>query len=94
MKPTPQTNHNLKTRPSFPFADYNYQSTLESSCAGAKEKRAAHRLQGFWKLGTKFHSAEAVYGDAADFFVFTLIGLACTWPVFSVGRAIFHVFYG
>ena len=56
--------------------------------------RTAHQLNGFWRLGTDFHRAEAVYGDAADFFVFTLMGLCCTWPIFSVGMAIVHVFLG
>ena len=92
MKPTPQISSERSG--SFPFTDYNYQSTLDASYVVTEQKRGAHRLHGFWKLGTKFHGAEAVYGDAADFLVFTLIGLACTWPLFSVGRAIFHVFYG
>ena len=92
MKPTPQISSERSA--SFPFTDYNYQSTLDASHAGTKEKRSSHRLRGFWRLGTEFHGAEAVYGDAADFLVFTLMGVFCTWPVFSVGMAIVHVFYG
>jgi hypothetical protein len=92
MKPTPQISSERSA--SFPFTDYNYQSTADASHTGATEKRGAHRLHRFWRFCAEFHGAEAVYGDAADFFAFTLIGLACTWPVFSVGRAIFHVFYG
>jgi hypothetical protein len=92
MKPTPQISPAGSA--SFPFTDYNYQSAFHASHAGTKETRAAHRKPGFWKLGTEFHAAEAVYGDAADFFVFTLIGLCCTWLVFSVGVAIRHVFLG
>ena len=92
MKPTPQTSHNQDTH--FPLTDYNYQSTLDASYASTKEKCGAHRPDGFWRLGTEFHGAEAVYGDMADFLVFTLMGLFCTWPVFSVGMAIIHVFYG
>jgi hypothetical protein len=92
MKPTPQISSERSG--SFPSTDYNYQSTLDASRAATKEQRSAHRLQGFWRLGTQFHRAEAVYGDVADFVVFTLIGLACTWPVFSVSTAILHVFYG
>ena len=92
MKPTPQISS--KRSGTFPFTDYDYQSALDASRAGTKEKRSAHRLHGFWRSGAEFHGAEAVFGDAADFLVFTLIGLACTWPVFSVSRAIFHVFYG
>jgi hypothetical protein len=91
MKPTPQISHNQDTH--FPFTDYSYQSTLDASYAGTKEKRGTDRVHGFWRLGTEFHRAEAVYGDAADFLVFTLMGLCCTWPVFSVGMAIFQVFY-
>jgi hypothetical protein len=92
MKPTPQISSERSA--SFPFTDYNYQSTLDASRASTKEKRGPHRLHRFWRLSIEFHGAEAVFGDAADFLVFTLIGLACTWPVFSVSRAIFHVFYG
>ena len=90
MKPTTQ----ISSERGFPFTDYNYQSTADVAHSSTKEKRGAHRLHRFWRLGAEFHGAEAVFGDAADFLVFTLIGLACTWPVFSVGTAIFHVFYG
>ncbi|HEY6071160.1 MAG TPA: hypothetical protein VIU85_07290 [Chthoniobacterales bacterium] len=90
MKPTPQ----ISSEQSFPFTDYNYQSTLKASRTCVKEKRGSDRLRGFWKLGTEFHGAEAVYGDAADFFVFTLMGLICTWPFFSVGSAIYHGLFG
>ena len=92
MKPTPQISS--KRSASLPFTDFNYQSRLKASHAGAKEKRGVHRLHGFWRLGTDFHRGEAVYGDAADFFVFTLMGIICTWPIFSVGMAIVHVFLG
>jgi hypothetical protein len=87
MKPTPQ----IRQHHGFPLTDYNYQSTLNASCAGAKETRGVHRLRGFWRLGTEFHGAEAVYGDAADFLVFTLIALLCTWPIVSVVIAIARV---
>jgi len=81
-------------RENFPSTDYQYQATRDASCAVAKETAAANQPHGFWKLGTKFHRAEAVYGDAADFFVFTLMGLFCAWPIVSVGTAIAHVFLG
>lgn len=90
MKPTTQ----ISSVRGFPLTDYHYQSPSDVSRIATQEKRGAHSLRGFWRFGAKFHGAEASIGDAADFFVFTLIGLACTWPVFSVGRAIFHVFYG
>jgi hypothetical protein len=92
MKPTPQISS--PGGASFPLTDYSYQSTRDASHAAAKEKREASGLRGFWKLGTEFHGAEAVYGDAADFFVFTVMGVICTWPFFSVGMAIVHVFLG
>ncbi|HEX4639710.1 MAG TPA: hypothetical protein VH170_09500 [Chthoniobacterales bacterium] len=92
MKPTPQISQNRHT--GFPLTDYNYQSKLDGSHAGAKEVRVAHPFPGFWRLGTDFHGAEAVYGDGADFFVFTLMGLFCTWPIVSVGLAIARVFTG
>ena len=92
MKPTPQNSSERSV--SFLFTDYNYQSTLDASYAGAKEKRSSHRPRGFWKLGAEFHGAEAVYSDAVDFLVFTLMGLASTWPFFSVAMAIVHVFCG
>ena len=87
MKPTPQTSHNH----GFPFTDYHYQSTLDASCAGGKETRSAHRLHGFWRLGTTFHGDEAIRNDVTDFLVFTLIGLLCTWPIVSVVIAIARV---
>ena len=88
----PQVSYKHPT--AFPVTDYNYQPTVKASYASTKEKHGAQRLHGFWKLGTEFHSAEAVYRDTTDFLVFTLMGLSCTWPVFSVGRAIAHVFLG
>jgi hypothetical protein len=94
MKPTPQTNQNPNARPSFPLTDCNYQPTPDVAYAATEQKRGAHRLQGFWRLGAQFHGAEAVYNDASDFLVFTLLGLACTWPFFSVGMAVVHVFLG
>jgi hypothetical protein len=87
MKPTPQISHNTD----FPLTDYNYQSTLNASCAGAKETRGAHRLRGFWRLGTEFHGAEALRYDATDFLVFTLIALLSTWPIVSAVIAIARV---
>jgi hypothetical protein len=92
MKPTPQISS--ERRESFPFTDYHYQSTLDVPGVGAREKRAAHRQHGFWRLGAQFHGMETAFSDAADFLVFTLMGLACAWPFYSVGLAIIHVFYG
>lgn len=93
MKPTPQISSERSE--SFPLTDYNYQPTADAKITiGTKEQRSAHRFAGFWRLGTEFHGAEAVYGDAADFLVFTLLGLICTWPFFSVGMAIVHAYYG
>jgi hypothetical protein len=92
MKPTPQISSPGSA--SFPLTDYLYQPTLNASFAGAKETLGAHRLHGFWKLGTVFHGSEALRHDATDFLVFTLMGIACAWPIVSVGRAIMHVFLG
>jgi hypothetical protein len=89
MKPTPQISSQRSE--SFPLTDYRYQSTLSESRAAAK-KDTAPRVDRFWKLSTKFHGAEAIRHDATDFVVFSLMGLACTWPIFSVGMAIVHVF--
>ena len=88
----PQVSYKHQT--AFPVTDYNYQPTVKASYAAIKEKRGSHHLHGFWRLGTDFHRAEAIYGDATDFLVFTLMGAICTWPFFSVGRAIVHVFLG
>ena len=92
MKPTTQISS--ERRENFPFTDYYYQSTQAASFAAVQEKGTAQRRQGFWKLGSTFHSAEALRHDATDFLVFTLMGIACTWPIISVGRAIAHVFLG
>src|SRR5947209_15191683 len=92
MKPTLQISP--KRKENFPFTDYYYQSTRDASFAGTQEKGTAHRLQGFWKLGSAFHSAEAVRHDVTDFAVFTLMRISWTWPIVSVGRAISYVFLG
>ena len=92
MKPTPQISHNRHT--GFPTTDYNYQPTRDASYTGTKEKCDTHRLRGLWRLGTEFHGAEAVYGDAADFLIFTLMGLFCTWPIVAVVFAISRAFNG
>jgi hypothetical protein len=92
MKPTSEISS--RRRENFPVTDYHYQPTLNASVAGIKETRGAHRLHGFWKLGTVFHGAEALRHDAADFLVFTLMGICCAWPIVSVGTAIVRVFYG
>jgi hypothetical protein len=92
MKPTTQISHNNHT--AFPLTDYNYQPTPEASYVVTKETRNAQRVHQFWRLSTDFHAAEAVYGDAVDFSVFTFMGLICTWPIFSVGMAIYHGLYG
>jgi hypothetical protein len=92
MKPTPQTSS--ERRENFPFTDYHYQSTRDASRAAAEEKAVANQLHGFWRLGTKFHGAEALWHDATDFLVFTFMGFFCTWPIVSVGKAIAHVFLG
>ena len=92
MKPTTQNSHNRQA--GFPLTDYNYQPTLDASYTGTKEKCVAQQRHGFWRLGAEFHRAEAVYGDAADFLIFTLMGLFCTWPMVSVVFAISRTFNG
>ena len=92
MKPTPQISSRRSA--SFPVTDYQYQPRFDAACAGVKETPVAPRLHGFWKLGTIFHGAESHRHDAADFLVFTLMGISCAWPIVSVGMAIVRVFYG
>ena len=92
MKPTLQISS--QRRQNFPFTDYYYRPSLDAPFAGLKEKPAAHQIDGFWKLGSAFHRTEALRHDATDFLVFTLMGISCTWPIVSVGRAIAHVFLG
>ena len=53
-----------------------------------------NRLHGFWKFGAEFHGEEAIRADATDFFIFTLIGLLCAWPIVGVALTIVRVFFG
>jgi hypothetical protein len=48
----------------------------------------------FWKFGADFHGDEAIRTDLTDFFIFSLIGVMCVWPIISVAMAIAHVFLG
>lgn len=86
MKPTPQISSQRSA--SAPLTDYNYQSTLDASYTGAKEKSGVHRRDGFWRLSTKFHGGEALRNDATDFLVFTLMALLCVWPIVSLAIAV------
>ena len=88
----PQVSYKHQT--AFPVTDYNYQPMVDAAYARTKEKQGAHRLHGFWRLGSAFHSAEALRHDAIDFLIFTLMGISCAWPIVSVGKAIAHVFLG
>jgi hypothetical protein len=50
------------------------------------------RLPGlFWKFGAEFHGNEAIRADLTDFFVFSLIGVLCLWPIVSVALTIARV---
>jgi hypothetical protein len=48
----------------------------------------------FWKFGADFHGDEAIRTDATDFFVFTVIGALCAWPIVSVVVTVYRVYNG
>jgi hypothetical protein len=45
----------------------------------------------FWKFGADFHGDEAIRADVTDFFLFSLIGILCAWPIVSVALTIARV---
>ncbi len=84
MKPTPQISSNERSQQTFPFTDYQYQTSASSADrAVAKETPAARELQTFRKLSTEFFATEIPRDYVAELFFFILITGIAAWPIIS-----------
>ena len=84
MKPTPQISSNERSQRTFPFTDYQYQTTaLSADHAVAKKAPTARELETFRKLSTEFFAAEIPRDYVAELFLFILITGIATWPIIS-----------
>jgi len=91
MKPTPQISHNRNS--GFPLTDYHYQPTGDSK-PSSPAVLPADKSPGFHRLSSDFLGTETSRHDATDFFVFTLMGVLCAWPIVLVGITIVRAFNG
>ena len=84
MKPTPQISSNERSQQTFPFTDYQYQTTaLSADHAVAKKAPTARELETFRKLSTEFFATEIPRDYIAELFFFILISGIATWPIIS-----------
>jgi hypothetical protein len=84
MKPTPQISANERSQQTFPFTDYQYQTTaLSADHAVAKKAPTARELETFRKLGTEFFATEIPRNYVAELFFFILITGIAAWPIIS-----------
>jgi hypothetical protein len=84
MKPTPQISSKPRKPRSFPFTDYQYQTSASSAGrAIAKNTPAALELKTFRKLSTEFFSNETPRDYIAELFLFILITGIAAWPIIS-----------
>ena len=84
MKPTPQVSSNERSKRTFPFTDYQYQTTvLSADRALAKKAPTARELETFRKLSTEFFATEIPRDYIAEFFFLILIPGIATWPIIS-----------
>jgi hypothetical protein len=84
MKPTPQISSNERKQRSFPFTDYQYQtSALSADRAAAKETPGAREVQTFRKLSKEFFATETPRDYIAELFFFILITGIAAWPIIS-----------
>jgi len=68
--------------------------TTQPTANSSKRPSEARQQRGFWKFGAEFHGNEAVRSDATDFFVFTIMGVLCAWPIVSAIVAISRTLNG
>ena len=84
MKPTPQISSNERSQRTFPFTDYQYQTTeLSADHAAAKKTPAARELETFRKMSTEFFATEIPRDYVAELFFFILMTGIAAWPIFS-----------
>jgi len=84
MKPTPQISSNERSQQTFPFTDYQYQTTALSAVhAVAKKAPTARELETFRKLSTEFFATEIPRDYVAELLFFILITGIATWPIIS-----------
>jgi hypothetical protein len=89
MKPTPQISSNQRSQRTFPFTDYQYQTTAWSADhAVAKKAPTARELETFRKLSTEFFGTEIPRDYVAELFFFILMTGIAAWPIFSSMGAI------
>ena len=69
-------------------------STKKTINPARPKANSDNRVPRFWKFGAEFHGDEAIRADATDFFIFTLIGLLCAWPMIGVAVTIARGFFG
>jgi hypothetical protein len=84
MKPTPQISSNERSQRTFPFTDYQYQTTaLSADHAVAKKAPTARELETFRKLSTEFFATEIPRDYVAELFFFILITGIAAWPIIA-----------
>jgi len=84
MKPTPQISSNERSQQTFPFTDYQYQTTaLSADHAVAKKAPTVRELETFRKLSTEFFATEIPRDYVAELLFFILITGIATWPIIS-----------
>ena len=84
MKPTPQISSDERSQRTFPFTDYQYQTTaLSADHAVAKKAPTARELETFRKLSTEFFANETPRDYIAELFLFILITGIAAWPIIS-----------
>ena len=84
MKPTPQISSNERSQQTFPFTDYQYQTTaLSADHAVAKKAPTARELETFRKLSTEFFATEIPRDYVAELLFFILITGIAAWPIIS-----------
>ena len=84
MRPRPQISSNERSQRTFPFTDYQYQTTaLSADYAVAKKAPTARELETFRKLSTEFFANETPRDYVAELFLFILIAGIAAWPIIS-----------
>ena len=84
MKPTPQISSDERSQRTFPFTDYQYQTTaLSAGRAVAKKTPSPLELKTFRKLSTEFFASETPRDYIAELSFFILITGVAAWPIIS-----------
>jgi hypothetical protein len=84
MKPTPQVSHQSTRRANFPLVDYHYQTTRDTSVAGATAVSSTRSLRAIWKMSAEFFGAEAGREYAIELSSFCLLATLSAWPIVTM----------